>query len=347
MPSHARRMLAAASITLMILAATAGSALATLPGHNGQITFQRVDASGYWQVWVANPDLTHERQITAGAFGSGFPSWSPDDSRIVFQSDRADPDVTDGYEIQDVFTMRRDGTDVRKITDSLGFSGTPSWSPDGRWIVFNADRADYPGSQGIYIVRSDGSSRPRRITSLPAGSGWQELARFSPDGKRIVFDEVRNAPQKHPDDPVIEVGALFTVRLDGSDLRRVTPWGLHAVDADWSPDGRRLVFASQPAEDDYIQRVMVVDADGRHLRELTHGDGITGEGDDTVYQESFNPAWSPDGTKIIFVRASYTAADGFAMGLMTMRPDGSRQAWVSDDRGEEHQPDWGSAPLIR
>ncbi len=93
--------------------------------------------------------------------------------------------------------------------------------------------------------------------------------------------------------------------------------------------------------------MMVVDENGHHLEELTRRDGLTGEGADFRYQESFNPAWSPDGRKVIFVRASYTDADGFAMGLMTMRPDGSRASFVSAARSEEHQPDWGTAPLIR
>ena len=92
---------------------------------------------------------------------------------------------------------------------------------------------------------------------------------------------------------------------------------------------------------------MVIDADGTHLRELTHGDGVTGEGADFRYQESFNAVWSPDGSKILFVRASYTDVDGFTMGLMTMRPDGSHQAFVSDEHLEEHQPEWGTLPIIR
>jgi Tol biopolymer transport system component len=343
-----RRMLAAASITLAILLGTTGSAVATFPGPNGRITFMRFDTDGQFQVWAANPDLSHQVQLTSGPSDAWFPAWSPDGRRIAFASHRSDPDPTDDVEVMDVFTMRGDGSDVRKVTDSKGFSGTPSWSPDGRWIVFSADRADYPRGQGIYITRSDGSTTPRRLTTLPATSGWQELARFSPDGSRIVFTEYRTVavPDEAGGTVDVEQSALFTVRLDGSKLRRITAWGLSASDADWSPDGRRLVFGTRPPWAGGLQEVMIADGDGEHLRNLSHDHPMfppASPEDD--YRESFNPAWSPDGRVIVFVHASYTPAEGFQMGLQLIRPDGSHRTWLS--LGEEHQPDWGSARPVR
>jgi len=346
MSRHARRVLSALLLTFVLAAVATGSVAANFPGRNGQITFQRVDADGHWQIWVANPDLTHQRQITTGPSDNSFPAWSPDSSRIAFQSHRTDPYPTDDVEVQDIFTMRADGSDVRQITDSVGDSEKPAWSPDGRWLLFAADRADWPRGAGIYRVRSDGSGALHRLTRLPSGSFWQEMARFSPDGRRIEYTEYRMTPAKDPGNPDIEESALLISQADGSDPRRITPWALHAADADWSPDGRRLVFAPGPASNDYIQSVMVVDADGTHLRALTHGDGATGDGDNFRYQESFNSVWSPDGTRILFVRASYTVADGFTQGLMTMRTDGSHPAWVSDVHGEEHQPEWGTSSIV-
>lgn len=348
MPRHARRLLAAGLLGLLAFGSAAGTVIAVQPGVNGRITFQRFDQDGFFQVWVANPDMSHQVQITHGAFESGFPSWSPDGSRIVFGSSRTDPDLSDGYEIQDVFTMRPDGTDVRQLTDSLGFSGHPSWSSDGRWIVFDADRADYPRSQGLYLIRSDGSGL-HRLTALPTGSTWQELGRFSPDGSRIVFDEIRggNELRNHHDGRIVgEQAALFTVRPDGSDIRQITPWGAHATDADWSPDGRKIVFAGQPTHIGNIGDIQVVDADGKHLTDLTHDHGFTGIGRESSvwYEESFNATWLPDGTRIIFVHASFTAERGFEMGLQTMNPDGSGRVWLS--HGQEHQPEIGTAPPI-
>jgi Tol biopolymer transport system component len=350
MPRHARRLLAAATLALLVAATLAGPASATLPGVNGRIVFMRFDENGLFQVWTANPDMTGQVQLTHGPDWDGwFPSWSPDHTRIAFSSSHDDPDRTGDPEIHDVYTMNADGSDVRKITDSHGYNGKPSWSPDGQWLLFDADRGDYPASQGIYIIRSDGSGGLRRITTLPVDASWQELARFSPDGSRIVFDQGQGGHllRNHQDGRLVaEQAALFTVRPDGSDLRQITPWGLHAADADWSPDGQHLVFSGQPTHLGNIGDVLISDADGSHVTDLTQDHGITGIGRDSAvdYSESFNPAWSPDGTTIVFVHAQFTAVDGFHMGLQVMRPDGSGRHWLSE--GEEHQPDWGSAPPL-
>ena len=305
----------------------------------------RFDSDSNFQVWVANPDLSHQVQLTFGPDSDAwFPAWSPDGKRIAFSSHRDDPDPTDDIEVSDVFTMRPDGTDVRKLTDSKGFNGNPSWSPNGRWLAYSSDEGVVPRKQAIFLMKSDGSA-PRRITTPPSSSLGQELARFSPDGSRLVFNEVRSVETGDPDMPTVDQSALFTVRVDGSKLRRVTPWEVGAADADWSPDGRRLVFAGRPADNGYVQNVGVVDADGHGLKILTRGDGIFGDGETFRYQESFNPAWSPDGTKIIFIRATYTDADGYVQGLQTMRPNGTGRVALST--GEEHQPDWGSARPLR
>jgi len=342
MSTHVRRALALACLALVVGAALPAATTASFPGPNGRIAFMRFDANGEFQVWVANPDLSHQVQLTHGPGSDAwFPTWSPDGTRIAFSSHRADPDPTDEVEISDLYTMRPDGTEVRKLTDSRWFNGTPSWSPDGRSLVFSSDGGNYPAGQGIYIVASDGSTQPRQLTSITGRAIWHELAKVSPDGRRIVFTEYRtvDAPEGQ-----LEQSALFTVRLDGSRLRRLTAWEISANDADWSPDGRRIVFSARLAENDFIQSIMTVDAEGGQLRLLTDGDQARGEGADFRYQESFNPAWSPDGTRIMFVRATFTEADGFAMGLQTMKPNGSGRVALSF--GEEHQPDWGSAPAI-
>lgn len=331
---HACRAISMALTALLLLAASAAPVAATLPGRDGRIAFMRHDAEGQFQVWVANPDMTHQIQLTFGPSDAWFPSWSPDGTRIVFASHRTDPDPNDGVEIMDVFTMRADGSDLRQITDSVGYSGSPSWSPDGRWIVYAADRGDFARSEGIYLIRSDGSGKPRRVTSATVGSDGQELPRFSPDGRLIVFDEGRGGQL-----------ALFTVRPDGTRLRQLTPWELNASDADWSPDGRRLVFGARPPTGGGLQEVMIADADGSHVRNLSNDQSLAPGEPFVTYSESFNPAWSPDGRWVVFVHASYTPADGFVMGLQVIRPDGSRRSWLS--LGDDHQPDWGSAPPLR
>ena len=125
MSRRARRLIAATIITLNLATSATAPASAAFPGVNGRITFMRFDADGWFQIWVANGDMSNQVQITHGVGGSGFPSWSPDGTRIAFDSHRTDPDQFDNVEISDVFTMRPDGTDIRQLTDSKGVSGPP------------------------------------------------------------------------------------------------------------------------------------------------------------------------------------------------------------------------------
>jgi Tol biopolymer transport system component len=344
------RTAAATLVAVVAIATVATPAAATFPGSNGRITFMREDADGIPQVWTANPDLTHQVQVTA-ARGGFSPAWSPDGRRIAFQRN-TDPDPSDGQEIQDIFTMRADGTDVRQITPSIGDSEKPAWSPDGRWLVFSADAGNYPDGQGIYLIPSDGSGPMRMLTPKPDGTFFAELPRLSPDGSQVVFTAYRGANfVQNPRQEKLAgfESALFVVRIDATGIHQLTPWGTNALDPDWSPDGTRIVFAGQPPHLGNVGDVLVVDADGRHLQELTHDHGATGfsrSDQSPWYEESFNAVWSPDGTKILFVHASYRPETGFALGLQSMNADGSGRAWVSDGHGFEHQPDWGSAPLI-
>ena len=334
--------------------AAAGTASATPPGTNGRISFMRMDDTGQWQTWVANPDLSSQQQLTTAATNSsGWAVWSPDGARLAFLSDRTDPDLGDDDFHADIFTMRADGSDVRQVTDGVGYSSTPAWSPDGRLLALAADRGSYPSEEGIFLIRPDGTGL-RRVTTLPATSTYQESPRFSPDGTRLVFTEFRGGKEQkffhRPGGNLVgEQSALFVVNVDGSRLRQVTPWGARVGDADWSPAGTRLVFETVNEHLGNSASVMLVDADGKHLKALTKDAGITGIGnccDALRLEASFDPVWSPDGTKILFSHDLFTPDGEFTTGLQTIAPDGSGQAYVSSIRDSEHQVDWGTAPLV-
>ena len=133
----------------VVLVAGLSQVAGASPGAtNGRLTFMRQDDQGYQQVWTSNPDLGAEHQITSGKANSGWAVWSPDASRIAFDSDRSELDPMDEVLVNDVFSMRADGTDVRQITDSQGFSGDPAYAPDGRLIAFDSDRVGHVGSSG-------------------------------------------------------------------------------------------------------------------------------------------------------------------------------------------------------
>lgn len=296
----------------------------------GPLTFMHDDPDGSVQTWVACGDLAEAIQVTdVEARDSAYPVWSPDGSRIAFDSNRDDPDPDDDTVINDVFTMDPDGGGVIRLTDGAGFHTDPAYSPDGSLIAFSSDRGHYPEKQGIYVMNATDGSQVRRVTSLPAAASVDYAPRFSPDGSRLVFTrEVDDASSD---------GALYVVKLDGSGLRKITSArDVYPGDADWSPDGTEIVFeASDPLTS--FGGVWIVGPDGSELRIVTATASGVGS------QDGFSdPVWSPDGSLILVLHGVHSD-DSVQAGLATIRPDGTGLQYVGDGSGAEHQADWSTS----
>jgi Tol biopolymer transport system component len=269
------------------------------------------DPTGHWQVWVAGGRLAGAKQLTNARADSASPVWSPDGTKIAFDSSRTDPTPRDSKQVNDIFVMNEDGSGVTKLTDSHGASSDAAWSPDGHTIAFDADRGHYPTAQGIYLIDADGRHL-RRVTRLPAADTNDLAPRFSPDGKRLVFTRYRG----HGHD---EKAALFTVRLDGSHLHQLTSFAIHAGDADWSPNGKQIVFEAYPNPDAYGDIYLVNVQGGRPIN-LTRNPA--------AQADSSDPVWSPDGREILFLDIRRVNGVG-RFGLATLNPDGSDRQFVS------------------
>jgi TolB protein len=167
---------------------------------------------------------------------------SPDGKTIVFTSLR-DGDL-------EVYTMRADGSGVRRLTHEPGYDGGAFFSPDGRRIVYRRDApADdaaleryrrllaeglyAPGLLEIWVMDQDGGHK-RQVTRLAAASF---APYFHPDGRRIVFSS------NHPD-PKSRNFDLYLAHDDGSGLERVTSDPSFDGFPMFSPDGKRLAFSS-------------------------------------------------------------------------------------------------------
>lgn len=158
---------------------------------------------------------------SGGFSGVRSPAFSPDGTRVLY----AFPDGSGGR--QGIYSVSVQATERKVIADSDGINNWPSFSPDGKQIVFSSTR---DGDYDIYLMNADGTD-PRRIMSSPQ----QDLRpRFSPDGKRIAF--VSNRDNNYE---------IYVVNKDGSGLERITDHPERDDYPAWHPDGKRLVILSE------------------------------------------------------------------------------------------------------
>jgi TolB protein len=199
-------------------------------------------------------------------------------------------------------------------------TGAQASTPDltGR-IVYSSMRGPNVNNGEIYSVRVDGSRR--RDLTRNEGSDGEPVP--SPDGRSIAFVSDRF-------DVDGRVLALYVMRADGTDQRRLTPNNLYVSDFSnsltWSPDSERIAFAGSLGEQ---VGIWVVRADGRDLR--------------FVAERGRAPAWSPEGSRIAFVaevpdRPTYhdsidiVDADGGGRVRLTEGQIDDSPAWSPDGR---------------
>lgn len=276
----------------------------------------------YYDIWSVNSDgtdltnLTHSPGIDADA------QWSPDGSKIVFNSNR-----NGSY---DIFVMDADGSDLQQLTNGPGGETYATWSPDGRRIAYVDDsrRTDQ-----IVIMSGDGTVR-RRL-STPFQLVWA-LA-WSPDGRHIAFTRViRKDPSRLTPENRYDV---FLVRLDGTGFRRLTSRynGLWSEDANWSPDGRHLVFdggfdsdaCKTPGCDDWS--IFTIRRDGRRLRRIV-----------STGTHVFAPEWSPDGTTIAYTTDESDVSEG-DIWFVDRSGDNERHTIIKPDT-YDYEVDWQPVP---
>jgi TolB protein len=185
-------------------------------------------------LFVMNADGTNVRQLTQRDPGSGtadhIPTWSPDGQRIAFMRWNATARPRNASAI---WSMNADGSDarlLRRIPRRWPGGGSPDWSPDGSRILFTT-YCYYRGCGGpatgaqLFTMNPDGGE-VRKLTHV-RGNAYQ--GGWSPNGTRIVFTRNRQAEG---------VSDIYTIRADGSRLRRLTRAErpeLFADYPDWAP----------------------------------------------------------------------------------------------------------------
>jgi hypothetical protein len=248
------------------------------------------------------------------------------------------------------------------LTDSGKGEYMPSFSANGRRIVFQRQVGPPPDTHGqIFVMRANGT-QAERLTHSGAGVNNAHPS-FTPDGSQIVFQRGRGrimimdadgsgveqigqgfAPAVSPtgervafvrdDDPELGGTHLYTMALDGSDVDPVAGPGdiWTARDPGWSPDGEEIVFTyyDRPTSE---QGIFSVPASGGDPDRISP-ELLPGEGD-----RAFEPTFSPDGARVAFLATDCAGAE-CPHSLLTSALDGSGITRLGFARPGAY-PDWG------
>lgn len=226
-------------------------------------------------------------QVTRRASGIGDfgTDWSPDGSTLLF-------DVSTSRDL--IYKTALDGTGVTRVSAPcvklcLG-DDFPVYTRSGTKIAFERAfgpiKNDNAAVVAIFSMNVDGSGLRQLTQKKRPTSSEDHLATWSPNGKRIAFQRFNSTAVPR------NLGAIFVMNADGTNVHRLTPWSMDASNPKWSRDGTRILFNDYgeraPGKDSNLYTMRV---DGTGLTRLTHYTG--------GHAQAFANGWSPNGKQIV------------------------------------------------
>ena len=192
------------------------------------------------EIFVTDANGRNRRRLTNIEADDSHPAWSPDGTRIYFSSNRHTPDMNApfGQQWHDTFSMRIDGSEVRRHTDCRTVCTYPAPSPDGKLIAYRKvlktpgmrwDLSVMPANSEVFVSNLDGSEE-RNLSDHPAYDGWPA---WSPDGRWIAFTSNRAGPAN--------TGQVFVVSPDGAGVRQITRGEWSNTTPRWTPDSLTIL----------------------------------------------------------------------------------------------------------
>ncbi|HEY7125466.1 MAG TPA: S9 family peptidase [Ktedonobacterales bacterium] len=310
-------------------------------------SFDEAKNQAHSAIWLASLEDGQCHQLTSGETQDMQPRWSPDGKRLAFVSARHEGKPQ-------LFLIEVAGGEARRLTSVADGAASPLWSPDGKqlcytstpesnwqkvpqetaWLEAHSEvdkstlrlrrqtalltRFDARGyierrAQLFVLNVDDAKAEPRQLTE---GDFDAAQAAWSPDGALIAFVANRS------DDANASLASdIWTVAVEGGELKRLTDGSLSALLPAWSPDGERLAFFAEHSldtrkgyEDAHIWLVSRAGGDQRDL--MSHLDRtLASIQPDYHFGGAAAPIWTPDGQTLYFVSAEHGSGAIFALSV--------------------------------
>lgn len=302
----------------------------------------------------STPSVWTQGAATASGKGSSTPVGNPEpivpkealDGRggglVAFENE-----ANGDYNFE-LWIMNADGSAQTRLTNSPGYDGSPSFSPDRKKLLFTSTR---DGDAQLFVLDLDALIKGNRNPPLAklTSTGRNYYPAWSPDNSRIAYSVYTKA----------NIFELYTMDTNGKNARKLVelPNSSHAS---WSPDGKKLVFVSGI---DSGQEIFRVNADGTNPVRLTSNSTSDNmpdwspKGDMIAYcagADTYDiwimdsdgrnprciaktsgldefPKWSPDGSRLVYRSSNQ---------LFSMRPDGSDKRQLTSLKGFSVPYDW-------
>lgn len=285
-----------------------GPQIAYMSMQDGEADIYTMEFSGL----TPPANLTHDKLI--GQRQDVEPAWSPDGQYVAFQRNFAISATQPAG--SGIFYVTSDGKKLGRLVPPAARDGVfdmhPTWSPDGRYVVFSSNR---DGNFELYAVKI-GSPRIAKLTNTKAGLANIQPA-WSPTGDSIAFVRRGGA--------LADSSALFVLRFSTGHVSRLTkPYSrLGDREPAWSPNGRQIAFTSDRYGSDDIY---VVNASGTGLTRLI-----------TKGSVDSHPSWSPRGDMLALVSDRSGATEIYVLKLSN---DGETLMQLTSDGAFKSNPAW-------
>ena len=246
-----------------------------------------INPSGIYQsnIYMMNPDGSDLVNLISRRRGSGINhiAWEPSGQRILFCADHKGK--------HDIHIMNADGTDAIPMFTEPRYRVEPTWSPDGKWIVYVASAQ--PMGRSLYIAPTNG--QPGKPI-VPVGHGGGQPA-WSPDGTKVAFVAAARGIRK-----------IYILNLESHTQKQLlpdkNPWMQHPT---WAPDGRRIAFVWSPNRSG--TGIYLSNRDGTELEQITKPDPL----------RTLSIAWAPSGDELVYAKDTRDSLHLFKVNLNDQR----------------------------